>query len=196
MKKRIITISREFGSGGRYIGEQLARHLNIAYYDKEIIARVAEETGLSKDFVAQKGEYSPWKNSFAYAFVGRDNQGLSMEDKLYAAQANIILDLAQKGPCVIVGRSADYILRDREDCLHVFIHGNSVQKAKRIMELYDKTEAEAVKLMKDMDKKRSINYNYYTDRKWGALQNYHITLNSSEIGIETCVELLANIVNK
>lgn len=196
MKKRIITISREFGSGGRYIGAQLAKRLGIEFYDKEIIARVAEETGLSRDFVAQKGEYSPWKNSFAYAFVGRDNQGLSVEDKLYAAQAKIILDFIKKGPCVIVGRSADYILRDREDCLHVFIHGNPEQKTRRIMELYDKTETEAAKLMKDTDKKRSINYNYYTDRKWGALQNYHITLNSSEVGIETCVELLANMVNK
>lgn len=196
MKKRIITISREFGSGGRYIGEQLAKRLGIEYYDKDIIARVAEETGFSKEFVAQKGEYSPWNNSLAYAFVGRDNQGLSMEDKLYAAQAKIILDFIKKGPCVIVGRSADYILRDRTDCLHVFIHGNLEQKKKRIMELYGRTEAEAAKLMKDTDKRRSIHYNYYTDQKWGTLQNYHITLNSSEIGIEACVELLANIVNK
>lgn len=196
MKKRIITISREFGSGGRYIGEQLAKRLGIEYYDKEIIVRVAEETGLSKEFVAQKGEYSPWNNSLAYAFVGRDNQGLSVEDKLYAAQAKIILDFIKKGPCVIVGRSADYILRDRADCLHVFIHGNPEQKKKRIMELYGRSEAEAAKLMKDTDKKRSINYNYYTDRKWGALRNYHITLNSSEIGIENCVELLTNIVRK
>lgn len=195
MKKRIITISREFGSGGRYIGELLAKRLGIAYYDKEIIAKVAEETGFCTEFVERKGEYSPWNHAFSYAFLGRDDQGIAVEDRLYAAQNKIILDLADKGPCVIVGRNADYILRDREDCLHVFIHGTAEKKAERIMTLYGKTEAEAVKLMKEMDKKRSVNYNYYTDQKWGKLQNYDITLNSSVFGVDQCVEILTDIIN-
>lgn len=193
MRKRIITISREFGSGGRYIGEKLAQQLGVAYYDKEIIARVAEETGFSKEFVEKKGEYSPQKSLFAYAFVGRDSQGMSIEDHLYAAQAKIILDLVKKGPCVIVGRSADYILRDRTDCLHVFIHSSPEKKAERIRTLYGKTEEESIKLMKETDKKRSINYNYYTDQKWGAVRNYDVTLNSGTIGIDKCVEILVEM---
>ena len=191
MKKRVITISREFGSGGRYIGQKLAEQLGYAFYDGEIIAKVASETGFSKEFVEQNGEYSPRKTLFSYAFVGRDSHGLSVEDRLYEAQVNIVLDLAKKGNCVIVGRCADYILRDREDCFHAFIHGTKQEKAKRIATLYHMTETDALKRMKEMDKKRSIHYNYYTERKWGDVKNYDITLNSGILGVEKCIEILA-----
>lgn len=190
MKKRIITISREFGSGGRAIGKGLAEQLGIAFYDKDIIARVAEETGFAKGFIEKKGEYSPEKSLFSYAFVGRDSTGASVDDYLYSVQRRIILDIAEKEACVIVGRCADYILREREDSIHVFIHGNMEEKTQRIQQLYQKTEKEAVKLMREMDKKRAINYQYYTDKKWGSVQNYTMTLNSSVLGFEKCIELI------
>ena len=190
MKKRIITISREFGSGGRYIGRELADRLGIAFYDKEIIRKTAEASGMAEEFVEKKGEHSPSKNLFSYGLVGRDASGASLDDYLFSVQRRIILGFAEEGPCVIVGRCADYILREREDCLNAFIFGNQEEKAARIMRIYLKTREEALKLMKDVDKKRSTHYRYYTDQTWGNMKNYTMTLNSSELGYETCIRML------
>lgn len=190
MKKRIITISREFGSGGRTIGKLVADSLGIAFYDKEIIEKAAGETGFSEEFIEEKGEDSPTKSIFAYSFIGRGMNGMSAEDYLWTAQRRIILDLAEKEPCVIVGRCADYILRDREDCLNVFIHADVDKRAKRIVELYGETDTKPRKRLADKDKKRKINYNYYTDQVWGRAQNYHLTLDSGVIGIHPCAEII------
>ena len=124
MAKRIITISREFGSGGRFIGEEVAKKLGIAYYDKNIINEIAEKSGLSPEYVLENAELSPKKGMFAYALAGRDITGRSVEDMVHEAQRKVILELAEKAPCVIIGRNADYILKDRDDVLNVFIHGN------------------------------------------------------------------------
>ncbi|MCI6421037.1 MAG: cytidylate kinase-like family protein [Firmicutes bacterium] len=188
--KKIITISREFGSGGRFIGEALAKELNFAFYDKNIIEQVAQETGLSEKYIAERGEYALSHNRFSYGFIGRTMQGNSVDDLIYQAQTNIICDLAEKGNCVIVGRCADYILRNRSDVLNVFIHGNKAEKAQRIMNLYGKTEQEALVLMKDTDKKRAVNYAYCTDQKWGVSKNYALCMNSSILGYETCIEII------
>ena len=188
--KKIITISREFGSGGRFIGEALAKELNFAFYDKNIIEQVAQETGLSEKYIAERGEYALSHNRFSYGFIGRTIQGNSVDDLIYQAQKNIICDLAEKGNCVIVGRCADYILRNRSDVLNVFIHGNKAEKAQRIMNLYGKTEQEALVLMKDTDKKRAVNYAYCTDQKWGVSKNYALCMNSSILGYETCIEII------
>ncbi|MCI5595251.1 MAG: cytidylate kinase-like family protein [Lachnospiraceae bacterium] len=193
MSKKIITISREFGSGGRYIGEQVAKALNIPYYDKKIIAKAAEQSGLSEEFIEKKGEYSPIKSMFAYAFVGRDSTGASLDDYLFSVQRDIILDIAAQGSCVIVGRCADYILKEDPSCINIFIHGNMPEKTARIMSMYEKTEAEAVKLIKETDKKRAFNYKYYTDQKWGIAQNYTLCLNSSQITYEKCIEIIADL---
>ena len=128
MAKRIITISREFGSGGRFIGEKVAKKLGIAYYDKNIITKIAEKSGLSPEYVQESAELSPKKGLFAYAFVGRDITGKSVEDMVYEAQRKVILDLAERESCVIIGRNADYILKDRDDVLNVFIHGDMPEK--------------------------------------------------------------------
>ena len=184
MKKKIITISREFGSGGRFIGERIAKKLGIAYYDKNIISRIAEQSGLSPEYIQEKAELSPKKGLFAYAFAGRDITGKSVEDILYEEQRKIILKLAEEESCVIIGRNADFILKDRDDVLNVFIHGNEKEKAERICKLYNVTEKEAVKMMSDIDKRRMANYNFYTDQKWGKATNYTLTLNSSELGYE------------
>ena len=192
--KKIITISREFGSGGRFIGERLAKELGYDFYDKEIITEVAKQTGLSEKYIAERGEYAPKNNIFSYSFIGRDAQGSSIDDYIYNVQQNIICDIAQKGNCVIVGRCADYILRDREDVLNIFIHGNEPEKCKRIMELYAKTEKDALTLMKETDKKRSINYIYHTEQKWGATKNYALCLNSSILGYDFCIKLIKDFV--
>ena len=186
MVKRIITISREFGSGGRFIGEEVAKKLGIAYYDKNIINQIAEESGLSPDYIQESAELSPKKGLFAYAFAGRDITGKSLEDMVYEAQRKVILELSDKESCVIIGRNADFILKDRDDVLNVFIHGNMPEKIQRISRLYHVNEQEAVKLIEDTDKRRMTNYNFYTGKKWGKASNYTLCLNSSQLGYDRC----------
>jgi cytidylate kinase len=195
MKKRIITISREFGSGGRFIGEEVAKKLGIAYYDKDIIGQIAEQSGLSPEYIKENAELSPKKGLFAYAFSGRDVTGKSVEDIVYKAQRKVILELAGKEPCVIVGRNADYILKDRDDVLNVFIHGDMPEKIKRICKLYNVTEEGAVKLIKDTDKRRRTNYNFYTEQKWGMASNYTLSLNSSQLGYARCEKMIMGCVD-
>ena len=190
MAKRIITISREFGSGGRFIGEEVAKKLGIAYYDKNIIGQIAEKSGLSPEYIQENAELSPKKGLFAYAFSGRDITGKSVEDMVYEVQRNIILELAEKEPCVIIGRNADYILKDRDDVLNVFIHGDMPEKIQRITRLYNVGEQEAVKMMADTDKRRMANYNFYTEQNWGKASNYTLCLNSSEIGYDKCEAII------
>lgn len=190
MTKKIITISREFGSGGRFIGETLAKELGFSFYDKEIIAQVAEKTGFSEKFIENRGEYAPKNSIFSYSLVGRNAQGTSVEDYIYQTQQTIIHDIAEKGNCVIVGRCSDFILKDREDVLNIFVHSNETEKCKRIMDLYQKTKKEALSLMKDTDKKRSINYAYYTDQVWGESRNYAICLNSGVLGYDKCIKII------
>ena len=194
MAKRIITISREFGSGGRFIGEEVAKKLGIAYYDKNIIGQIAEKSGLSPEYIQENAELSPKKGLFAYAFSGRDITGKSVEDMVYEAQRNIILELAEKEPCVIIGRNADYILKDRNDVLNVFIHGDMPEKIKRITGLYNVKEKEAVKTMADTDKRRRTNYNFYTDQNWGKASNYTLCLNSSQLGYDRCEMIIMECV--
>lgn len=193
MSYKIITISREFGSGGRFIGEETAKKLGIAFYDREIIAKVADDLGLSKKYVADRGEYAPSKNIFSYAFIGRDINGNSIADHIYSYQQKIIKELAAKEPCVIVGRSADYILSGRDDVLNVFIQGNKADKIVRIKEIYSKSDDEAAKMIKDTDKKRSVNYRYCTDQEWGSRKNYDIVLNSSTLGYDNCIDVISRL---
>ena len=194
MVKRIITISREFGSGVRFIGEEVAKKLGIAYYDKNIIGQIAEKSGLSPEYIQENAELSPKKGLFAYAFSGRDITGKSVEDMVYEVQRNIILELAEKEPCVIIGRNADYILKDRDDVLNVFIHGDMPEKIKRITGLYNVKEKEAVKMMADTDKRRRTNYNFYTDQNWGKASNYTLCLNSSQLGYDRCEMIIMECV--
>ena len=163
MTKRIITISREFGSGGRFVGEEVARKLSAAYYDKDIIGQIAKQSGFAPEYIKENAELSPKKGLFAYAFSGRDITGKSVEDMVYEAQRKVILEIAEKESCVIIGRNADFILRDRNDVLNVFIHGDMPEKTQRIIGLYHVEEKEAVKMMADTDKRRMTNYNFYTD---------------------------------
>ena len=194
MAKRIITISREFGSGGRFIGEELAKKLGLAYYDKNIINEIAEKSGLSPEYIQESAELSPKKGLFAYAFAGRDITGKSVEDMVYEAQRKVILDLAEKEPCVIIGRNADYILKDRDDVLNVFIHGDTPEKIQRITRLYNVEEQKVVKMMVDIDKRRMANYNFYTNQKWGKASNYTLCLNSSKLGYDRCEKIIMECI--
>ena len=190
MEKRIITISREFGSGGRFIGEEVAKKLGIAYYDKNIISQIAEKSGLSPEYIQESAELSPKKGLLAYALAGRDITGKSVEDMVYEVQRKVILELAEKEPCVIIGRNADFILKDRDDVLNVFIYGDMPEKIQRITRLYKVNEQEAIKMMSDTDKRRRTNYDFYTDQKWGKASNYTLCLNSSQLEYDRCEKII------
>ena len=194
MAKKIITISREFGSGGRFIGEEVAKKLGIAYYDKNIISQIAEKSGLSPEYIQESAELSPKKGLLAYALAGRDITGKSVEDMVYEAQRKVILELADKESCVIIGRNADYILKDRDDVLNVFIHGDAPEKTQRIRQIYHVSEKDAVKMMADTDKRRMANYNFYTNQKWGKASNYTLCLNSSQLGYDRCAYFMIRCV--
>ena len=192
--KSIITISREFGSGGHSIGEAVARKLGYRFYDRELVNQVAERSGFSPEFIEESGEYASAKNSLLFA-IATANQytmnGISMLDKLYIEQTKIIEEIAQEGNCVIVGRCSDYILREYEDCLHVFIHADMKSRAKRIVERFGEQERSAEKRLNEKDQKRKVYYKNYTGRSWGQAQNYDLCLNSGVLGSERCVELIA-----
>ena len=193
MKNRIVTISREFGSGGRTVGKKLAQKLQIPCYDQEIIEKIAAESGFAEDYIRDRSEYSPHTSWIANAFSERSFSGVNNQDAIWMLQRKIILDLAAQGPCVIVGRCADYILRDVADCLRVFIHADFEKRAARIVEVYGETDVPTEKRLRDKDKRRAAYYQFYTDTKWGLAQNYHISLDSGTIGIDRCVELLAEL---
>lgn len=191
MKNRIITISREFGSGGRTIGKKVAENLGIPCYDSELIHKIAIESGFAENYIKDAGEYAP-RGLFSSALSNR-SLGPSNEDYLWEIQSKIIADLAEKESCVIVGRCADYILRDKADCLTVFIHANMEFRANRIVEVYGEQEQSPQQRLKEKDKRRAAYHRFYTDMKWGHAQNYHITLNSSALGIDRCVEILQRL---
>ena len=168
----------------------MAKKLGIAYYDKNIINEIAKKSGLSPEYVQESAELSPKKGLFAYVLTGRDITGKSVEDLGYEAQRKVILELAEKEPCVIIGRNADFILKDRNDVLNVFIHGDRPEKTQRICQLYNVSEKDAVKMMADTDKRRMTNYNFYTDQKWGKASNYTLCLNSSQLGYGRCEAII------
>ena len=193
MKNRVITISREFGSGGRTVGKKTAELLGIPCYDQEVIEKVAQESGFAKEFIKERGEYTPYGGWFAQAFADRSASGTSTQDYLWVIQRKVILDLAQKGSCVIVGRCADYILRDEADLLKVFIYADMDKRADRIVRLYGETSEAPVKRLKDKDKRRAAYYNFYTDTQWGSVHSYHISLDSGALGIDKCAEIISGL---
>lgn len=191
MKQGIITISREFGSGGRTIGKAVAQKLGIPCYDAELITEMAKQSGFAEDYVREAGEYAPGGllNSMFTSRAG----GPTNEDILWQIQCNMVAQLAKKGPCVIVGRCGDYILRDRPDVLKVFVHADMAFRAKRIVEVYGQRAESPEQRLKDKDKRRSTYYRFYTGRKWGQLGTYDLMLNSGVLGIEKCTELICTI---
>ena len=195
MTKSIITVSREFGSGGRTIAHKVAERLGVPYYDKELIKAVAEKTGFDPKFIEERGEYAPGRTIFSMLPVFDGTQGaLSAADFLWAMQRQVILDLADKGPCVILGRCADYILKDRSDVLNVFIYADKAYRAERIVRLYGQSDKKPEDRLEDKDKRRSVNYKHYTGQNWGEMRNYDLCLNSGLIGIEGCVKAIQQVL--
>lgn len=193
---RIITISRQFGSGGRTIGKEVAEKLGIPCYDKELIEKIATETGYANEYIMQEAEYAPNVGGFAYSFLGRGSDGLSNADRIWFAQRKAIFELAEKESCVIVGRCADYLLKDKADCLNVFIYASLEFRADRIVKLYGESPIEPLKRLADKDKKRKLNYKYFTEQEWGKAQNYHMCLDSGYLGIENTVDIIINVFKK
>lgn len=191
MKNRIVTISREFGSGGRTIGKKVAKTLDIPCYDAELIQKLDEESGFTESYVKEAGEYVP-DGLLSFAFSNR-TFGPTNEDILWDLQYKVITELAEKGPSVIVGRCADYILREKADCLKVFIHADMAFRAQRIVEVYGEREQSPEQRLRDKDKRRAAYHRFYTDMKWGHAQNYHITLDSGVLGIDRCVEIICGL---
>ena len=201
MKKKIVTISRQYGSGGRYIGENLAKAMGVPCYDEKLIDMVAKESGFAQSFVAEKGERMTGSLLFNIASslsfannVFSTNNGVTLQDEIYFTQNRIIKELADKGPCVIVGRCADYILREREDCLNVFIFSDYESKIERAEKYFNITREEAPAVLKKKDKARANHYKYYTDQEWGMASNYDLCLNSGLIGIEGCVKAIQQVL--
>lgn len=201
MEKKVITISREFGAGGRTVGHMVADKLGIPFYDGKLVEDIAKESGFAPKFVEEHSEHSPSGSVFSYAFAPQGvpgiMNGLSTADYLWNAQCNVILELAEKGPCVIVGRNADYILKDRPDALHVYLSADNAFRAKRIVELYGEREGKSPEArLNEKDKRRRVNYQHYTGRTWGLSQNYDICLRTSTIGMEESAKIIIDTVMK
>ena len=201
MEKFIITISREFGSGGRLAGEKLALRLGIPFYDRAIIDMASEKSGLSPDFIEKSEERA--SNSFlynlsSYLYSGTEiDRGafttqyeMPVNDKAFFSQASIITDLAQKGNCVIVGRCADYLLRDNPNCIKVFIYGNREDRIKMLIDAYDVPPEEAESRLNKLDKGRAYYYKHYTGENWGQIRSHDLIINSSVTGVNGAVDVI------
>jgi cytidylate kinase len=158
---------------------------------------VAEETGLAADFIEKEGEYAPGKTILSYVLAPRGTQGtmqgMSIDEYIWSSQRKVILELAEKTPCVIVGRCADYVLKDRNDCLNVFIHAFMEARIERIKNHYQEMIKEPEKLLEERDRKRKVYYKYFTGGEWGLSQNYHISLDRGVIGIDKCVDIIIDL---
>ena len=198
MKKTIVTISRQFGSGGRTVGHLVAQALDIPFYDKELVEQIALESGFAPKFVEEHGEHSPGKTLFSYAFAPQGvpgvMNGMSTADFLWHIQCGTILQLAEQGPCVIVGRNADYILKDREDVLHTYIHADLDFRSDRIVRLYGESEKSPIARLQEKDKRRKVNYQHYTGRTWGDADNYDISLNTAVVGVEAAAKIIVDLI--
>lgn len=198
MKKQIITIGRQFGSGGREIGKRLAEKLDIPLYDRELIEKAAEKLNLEVKDLRTADEklirsiiFSEYGMANAVGNYNVTPNIESLSDKVYKAQAAIIEELANEGPCIIVGRCADHILRDRDDVLRVFICASKKKRLERLQRVRRLVPEEAEKLMKDIDKKRKRHYEAYTLQDWADPENYDMVLNSGILGTDYIIEMLA-----
>jgi len=191
LNNRILTISRQFGSGGRTIGKEVASILGVPCYDQELIELFAKESGFSENMVAELDEHSAKRKLFSDR-ANQARQDVYLQRALWVAQEKAILKLAQQGPCVIVGRCAGHILQDA-NCLRTYIHAEESLRAKRIVEVYGETGEDPLQRIRDKDKRRKEYYQRYTGKKCGDAANFHIALDSGSLGIDTCVNILAHL---
>ena len=187
---KVITVSRQFGSGGRTVAREVAKRLNIPCYDQELIEKVQMDSGFTKEYINANGESSSTGilNTMFGTSFGRD--------LVWTSQCKVICQLANEGPCVIVGRCADYVLRDKAELLKVFIHADLKRRAERIVSVYGESEVAPEKRVKEKDKRRAAYYRYYTEKEWGIAKNYDISLDSGKFGLEKCVDIIVDLYKK
>lgn len=187
MKYPIITIAREHGSGGRVIAHKLSKQLNVPVYDKTVIDIAAQECGLSPEFMEEIEKRS--SGNFLYNLY-LSSANVSIVDQVFLAQSQVIKTLAAESPCIIVGRGGDYVLRDRQDCLRVFVYAPKEDRIRRILNEYHEQVDDPESYLTKRDKQRASYYNSFADIRWGDRRNYHLMVNSS-LGLEKAVQLIA-----
>ncbi len=193
-KKTIITIGRQYGSGGREIGEKLAKELGIPFYDKELLTVAAQKSGMCKEIFETHDEKPT--NSLLYSFVmgSYGSDSLPLNHKLFLAQFDAIRSIADEGSCVIIGRCADYALEDYPECINIFIHANIKARVERATRLYGLPKERAEDAVIKIDKKRASYYNFYSSKKWGDINNYHFAIDSSVVGIDNTVKIIKEFI--
>lgn len=193
MSNQVIVISRQFGSGGRKIGKMLSDRLQIPYYDMALIEIASKRSEANYEDLLEVDEKKVSPKWYAFPVeVGMEYQlkKIPINEELFSLQAEIIKDLANQGPCIMIGRCADYILRENERMVSVFIHADMETKLESVCSHYNVGKEEGISLIKKTDKQRSAYYNYYTEYKWGDINNYDVVLNRTSIGVERCVQIL------
>lgn len=188
MSANVITITREFGSGGRTIGQMVARELGYDFYDWNLVEKIAAETGFAQSFVEENAEE---QDRFA-TMMGSNSFGFNLNERLFEAQSRVIFDLARKGNCVIVGRCADYLLRHEADTLCCFIFSNLEHRKERVLMEYGATDVPIEKRIRDKDKRRKAHYQYFTGRKWGKAFYYDLSLDTSRLPVEECARIIVS----
>ena len=201
--KTVITIGRQFGSGGREIGEKIAAHFGIKCYDKELLSLAAKESGICEEMIEVHDErptnsflYNLVMDTYSFGYNASSFSDMPISHKVFLAQFDTIKKIADEGPCVIVGRCADYALSEYENCLRIFVHAKEDAKTKRIMEKYDLSSQKAKEMMTKKDKQRQSYYNYYSSNKWGRSDTYDLSIDSSVLGIDGTVDLLIQYIEK
>ena len=203
MSKMIITVGRQYGSGGRYVARLLAEKMDIPYYDKELLTEVSKDSGICKELLEQNDEKNA--RSFLFSMMSGTAQlgdsgsmymDMPMNHRIFLAQFDTIRRIASEGPCVIVGRCADYVLRDQENVLNVFIKADKEERIRRIVEYYGVDPLKAEERLKKADKQRASYYNYYTSNKWGKMESYDISINSSILGPDGTADLIIETSEK
>ena len=197
MKPVIITIGRQFGSGGHELGEKLAKRLGIPFYDRALLSAAAEHTGLTRDMIENLDEQPT--NSFLYSlsvgsFGFNGDMPLPLNNQVFLAMTKAIRGIADQGSCVIVGRCAEYVLKDNDALVRVFVHADKESRINRIMEKLSLTEKDATVLMNKTDKKRASYHDFYCDDKWGVTSSYDLSVNSALLGIDGAVDMIAHYV--
>ncbi|MEE8835515.1 MAG: cytidylate kinase-like family protein [Eubacteriales bacterium] len=195
--KTIVTIGREFGSGGHQIGKILAKDLGIPFYDKELLERAAKDSGLCKEIFENQDEkptssflYSLVMDTYSFGYSSNVMNDMPLNQRVFLAQFDSIKQLAKEGPCVIIGRCADYALEDNPNLLSVFIHADLDARVRRISNIYGLTASKAHDRIRKNDKSRSSYYNYYTCKEWGSADSYDLCINSARYGIEGTVAMI------
>lgn len=197
--KSVITISRQFGSGGRFVAKMLAERLGIPYFDNELITMAAKESGYAENIFEKAEQMSSHSFLYSVSMFGSAAgvYGLPLSDKVFLVQSDIIKKCAEQGPCVIVGRCADYVLRDYPNVINLYLYSDLDSKIERCKKYYNEDEKNDKEIKDEIirrDKKRAAYYNYYTTQRWGEIENYHLSIHTDAVGVDGCVDILERFV--